>query len=60
MPDDWDDQAAIKYLKDRGWTLTKQWSWRRPAEDHITTPDEHSAIDYLWLEWDFGGIENEV
>lgn len=50
------DSNAIKFLKDRGWQLGRDWFWTQPHQSHVTTEDEASAIDYLVLEWDFGGI----
>lgn len=53
-----DDQTATKYLTDRGWKLSEKhkWHWVKPTPDHVVTPDEDSALDYMCYEWDFGGI----
>lgn len=52
-----DEQTAIKYLKDRGYVLTDKWLWRKPHPDYKPTVKEFSAMQFLFEEWDFGGIE---
>lgn len=46
---------AVKYLEDRGFKLNRNWTWTAP--DRFLSTEESMAIDYLILEWDFGGIE---
>jgi hypothetical protein len=50
------DGNAIRYLESHGYTLLRNWHWRLPEPCHIETTEEKSALDYLWLEWDFGGV----
>lgn len=52
------DLEAIQYLEAQGYRQTRAFGWRRPAPDHEPTERENSALDYLWLEWDWGGIED--
>lgn len=57
LQDMWaDDQAAIKYLISQGYILRKDWHWESPKVNHVVTEKEGHALDYLFLEWDFGGI----
>ncbi len=55
------DTNAIRFLYDRGWRMTKSYTWIPPQEygnSHFSEYEEdHEAIDYLQLEWDWGGIE---
>lgn len=48
------DAFAIRFLERRGYTLNRDWSWTGPGRP--ATPDEDSALDYLFLEWDFGDV----
>lgn len=50
------DHQAIKFLKDQGYTLQRNWFWTLPTLSHIPTIKENDAILYLIQEWDFGGI----
>lgn len=51
-----DDNEAIKFLQSRGYILTKSWDWQKPKPDHNPTDAERAAAQYLFEEWDFGGI----
>jgi len=51
------DAQAMKFLESHGFCLTGDWTWKLPSPDHIVTEDEWDAIEYLVLEWDFGGLE---
>jgi hypothetical protein len=53
------DIEATGFLTGRGWTLTKQWKWVKPTPDHEVTPEEEDAINYMFWEWDYGGIDDE-
>lgn len=58
--DEWeDDYKAIDFLQAAGYRLLRGWTWKLPSPNHIPTPQENRAINYLILEWDFGGIEGE-
>lgn len=60
LRDEWDhpdDMIAINYLKSQGYTLGRDWHWTLPAIDHVITEKEGRAIDYLVMEWDFGGVK---
>jgi hypothetical protein len=45
------DFEAIQVLKDAGWALRKDWTWK-PPDSLVRQLD---AIDFLVNEWDFGG-----
>ncbi len=49
-------EHAIEELKSRGYKLTKGWEWIVPREP---TDEELFWIDFLVLEWDFGGVRWE-
>lgn len=49
-----DDAAALKFLADRGYKLLRTWDHKKPTPDHVPDADENSALDYLFLEWDYG------
>jgi hypothetical protein len=34
--------------------------WLKPSADHVPTPRETDALDYLWMEWDYGDIVGYV
>lgn len=54
------DAGPIKFLEDRGYKLTKQWTWlpkpgvKFPAD---MDNDEWMSLLFLIQEWDFGGLE---
>jgi hypothetical protein len=57
---EWDgpsDQKAIKFLQDAGYKLTPQWEWRHKDSNHMPTPKEISAVNFMFQEWDFGGFD---
>lgn len=56
-PTEYGDLNAMKYLKDRGYKLTKKWSWVLPSKGYEPRALDNSAINYLCWEWDFGGID---
>lgn len=47
---------AIEVLSAAGYKLTRAWTWI-PPRDHDPTKRELDAIEYLFQEWDFGGID---
>lgn len=53
------DRAAQKHLMDRGYTLTRKWTWVKPPNIEEPTEEDNRALNYLVWEWDFGGIEGE-
>lgn len=54
-----DDASAIAHLKHAGFKLRRDWHWTLPYPDYLPTAEDNSALDYLFLEWDFGGIVRE-
>ena len=55
-----DDFEAIRFLEGRGYTHTKPplpaFHWLLPTPNHTPTYDENAALDYLFDEWDYGGV----
>lgn len=57
LQDKWgDDSHAIDYLKGRGYIQTQDWHWFKPKSVGELTAEDESAILYLILEWDYGGL----
>lgn len=52
-----DDGPVMHFLIEAGWVMTRDFFWLMP-EDRRAPPSaqEMSAIEFLVLEWDFGGI----
>ena len=50
-----DSQYAMDFLKRRGFTLNPDWTWY-PPNGREPTDKELRAIDFLFQEWDFGGL----
>lgn len=50
------DSNAIEFLESRGYTLQKDYCWKRPNLGYKPTPKELEAMTYLCLEWDYGGM----
>lgn len=51
------DTNAMHYLRQRGYVLTKGWTWIKPASIPEPSPEDNKALNYLVWEWDFGDIE---
>ena len=51
-----DDATAINYLRERGYHLKANWTWRKP-DDVEPSEKDISAIRFLIDEWDYGGLE---
>jgi hypothetical protein len=47
-----DDAAALNFLIGRDFTVKRSGRITCPFDRQLTT-NEKSAIDYLWLEWDY-------
>lgn len=50
------DAEAIAFLEQRGWKRVRNWQWAPPTAGYIPSPREIDALDYLFLEWDWGGV----
>lgn len=48
------DHEAIDFLKEHGYVLAQGFIWHKPKVGYTPTPDEAAALNYLFLEWDFG------
>lgn len=59
LRDEWgtDESQAITYLEGRGFKLTRDWLWKMPVNRASLTQKEVSAIDFLIMEWDYGGLD---
>jgi hypothetical protein len=53
------DLAAKHYLEDRGYILTRRWTWIQPESIETPSPEDNKAINYLVWEWDWGGLDGE-
>lgn len=53
-----DDSSAVGHLVNRGFILHKALCEWEPLPYHIWEPDDWSAISYLILEWDWGGLHD--
>ena len=53
------EEKAMGFLYSRGYRLTHGWEWEKPAPEHVVSDDEAEAIQFLFEEWDFGGIVDE-
>ncbi len=53
------DQGPMKFLTERGFTLGRDWCWRKPGikSNDDLTQEEWEAVLFLIHEWDFGGLE---
>lgn len=57
-----DEAGPIRFLKDAGYVLTKNWFWHpKPgvAGYRDMTQPEFDCIMFLMNEWDFGGLTTE-
>lgn len=55
-PTEYGDHNAQYFLKLRGYRLTNGFEWELPRPGHEPVEEENSAINYLIMEWDFGGL----
>lgn len=51
-----DDDEAIEFLEGRGFVLLPSFYWKLPNSNHAITDDEDEALNYLFHEWDYGGV----
>lgn len=52
------DDGPIQFLRERGWTLNRDWTWSKEGQAIETIPeDEAACINFLIDEWDFGGVK---
>ncbi len=49
------DITATKFLEARGYTLNDSFEWVAP-EGHEPTEEELSAMEFMFQEWDYGGL----
>lgn len=56
-PEPESDTEAIEFLEKAGYRCLKGFTWTKPTRDHVVSKDENIAIWYLFLEWDWGGLE---
>lgn len=55
------DEGPMRYLQQRGYRLTRRWTWTKPGVTELKqmTRDEFECLLFLIHEWDFGGLEKE-
>ena len=53
-----DSHGPEKYLKDRGYLLSKNWLWKHPLKPTYDdmTREEFECLLFLIHEWDYGGL----
>ncbi len=57
LQDEWNScENAVEFLRGAGFVHTSRFTWIPPREP---TEQEWRAIDYLIMEWDWGGIDKE-
>lgn len=44
------------FLESHGYTLNNTWQWIKPVPSHTVSEDEAMCIEFLIMEWDYGGI----
>lgn len=56
---DLDISGPQAYLLDRGYSLSRGWTWSHPKIKHLKdmTRDEFDCLLFLVHEWDYGGLE---
>ena len=47
-------EHGIKYLRERGWILNKDWTWKSPCNLFPPNKEELFILGFLVDEWDFG------
>lgn len=50
------DEQACDYLREAGYSYDRNWCWHMPLGRTEPTDRELDAIDYMCLEWDWGGL----
>lgn len=51
------DEGPMAFLRERGWSLNRDWTWSKPGVTQATMPrDEFDCVLFLAHEWDFGGV----
>lgn len=53
-----DSSGPMRFLKERGYSLTYGWEWSKPGISNLgqMERDEFECLLFLVHEWDFGGI----
>lgn len=51
------DGLVVQYLKDRGYELRDNWTWKIPNENYFVNEMDEMCLRYLVDEWDYGWIE---
>lgn len=55
---DLDELSPISYLKDQGYELTSEFTWRKDGVEELweMQPDELACLCFLVEEFDYGGL----
>lgn len=48
------DKGAEALLMAQGFTLDREWCWRKPTPAHTCTEIQRMCLKYLTEEWDHG------
>jgi len=52
------DEGPMQFLRERGWTLNRDWTWSKLGQTLQSMPqDEYLCVLFLVHEWDFGGVK---
>ncbi len=56
------DTEALEFLKENGFTLSRDWEWSHPEKKSFADLSEREAdaIIYLIEEWDYGGFRGSA
>jgi hypothetical protein len=55
--DEISEQGPMAFLRSHGFELTKGFVWRKPTPSYTLSETEIICINFLFDEWDFGGID---
>lgn len=58
LRDEFPDADGDAWLYSRGFKLNRRWEWVPPS-GHEFVQRDWDAIDYMIMEWDFGGLAGE-
>lgn len=53
------DDNAIRFLQKADYRFTRDGRVLKPTPEHKPTLMENSAMDYLFMEWDYAGFFEE-
>lgn len=56
--DDWLEEGPVFFLRAAGYTLTKDWCWKKEGVGSVEdmTDFEYDCLAFMADEWDYGGL----